>query len=189
MRCVYTQKMRQLNAGMLNLNKLNTYLNTHARAHACRQTHAGEWVYTYKRYTLQYTSFGKCVYTSVYGVAMISKLLKLIGLFCKRALWKRLYSTKETYNLIDPTNWSHPISLIHIHTFSCMCLYTCLYTCMCLQYISQTCVYMYIYTRVYSCVCLYIYIYIHVSVYICMHTPHPRSCTQKFEVVYIYSYM
>jgi len=29
-------------------------------------------------------------------------------LFCKRALLKRRYSAKETYNLIDPTNRSHP---------------------------------------------------------------------------------
>jgi len=33
----------------------------------------------------------------------------IIGLFCKRALYKRLYSAKETCNLIDPTNRSHPI--------------------------------------------------------------------------------
>jgi len=34
---------------------------------------------------------------------------KMIGLFCKRALWKRLYSAKETYNFKGPTNCSHPI--------------------------------------------------------------------------------
>jgi len=33
-----------------------------------------------------------------YGVATISRLLKIVGLFCKRALQKRLYSAKETYN-------------------------------------------------------------------------------------------
>jgi len=33
----------------------------------------------------------------------------MIGLFCKRALWKRQYSAKETYNWIGPTNYSHPI--------------------------------------------------------------------------------
>jgi len=32
-----------------------------------------------------------------------------MGLFCKRALLKRRYSAKETYNLIDPTDRSHPI--------------------------------------------------------------------------------
>jgi len=44
-----------------------------------------------------------------YGVATISRLLKIIGLFCKRDINKRLYSTKETYNFKEPTNRSHPI--------------------------------------------------------------------------------
>jgi len=34
-------------------------------------------------------------------VATVSRLLKNIGLFGKRVLYKRLYSAKETYNLID----------------------------------------------------------------------------------------
>jgi len=42
-------------------------------------------------------------------VATISRLLKIIGLFYKRALQKRLYSAKETYNFEEPTNRSHPI--------------------------------------------------------------------------------
>ena len=33
----------------------------------------------------------------------------IIGIFCKRALQKRRYSAKETYNLKEPTNRSHPI--------------------------------------------------------------------------------
>ena len=49
----------------------------------------------------------------VYRVATISRLLKITGLFCKRALQKRRYSAKETYNLKEPTNRSHPISVIH----------------------------------------------------------------------------
>ena len=44
-----------------------------------------------------------------YGVATISMLLQIIGLFCKRALQKRLYSAKETYNFKEPANRSHPI--------------------------------------------------------------------------------
>jgi len=56
------------------------------------------------------------VYVSVwvegwlYGVATISRLLKIIGLFCKRTLQKRLYSAKETYNFKEPTYRSHPIA-------------------------------------------------------------------------------
>jgi len=45
----------------------------------------------------------------IYGVATISRLLKNIRLFCKRALIKRRNSAKETYNFKEPTNRSHPI--------------------------------------------------------------------------------
>jgi len=45
-----------------------------------------------------------------YGVATISRLLKTIGLFCKRDLLNKRSSAKETYNLTEPTNQSHPIS-------------------------------------------------------------------------------
>ena len=46
----------------------------------------------------------------VYRVATILRLLKITGLFCKRALQKRRYSAKETYNFKEPTNRSHPIT-------------------------------------------------------------------------------
>jgi len=45
-----------------------------------------------------------------YVVATLGRLLKIIGLFCKRALWKRLYSAKETYSFKGPTNRSHHIA-------------------------------------------------------------------------------
>jgi len=40
--------------------------------------------------------------------------LRLVGsLFCKRALQKRKYSVKETYNFKEPTTCSHPITRTH----------------------------------------------------------------------------
>ena len=48
-----------------------------------------------------------------YGVDTISRLLKITGLFCKRALQKRRYSAKQTYNFREPTDRSHPIREIH----------------------------------------------------------------------------
>jgi len=45
-----------------------------------------------------------------YGVASVSRIDKIIGLFCKRDLPKRLYSAEETYNFIDPTDRSYPIA-------------------------------------------------------------------------------
>ena len=50
---------------------------------------------------------------AVYGVATTSRLLEIIGLFCKRALSKRLYSAKETYNFQEPTNRSHPMGTLY----------------------------------------------------------------------------
>jgi len=44
-----------------------------------------------------------------YGVATISRLLQIIGLFCKRALQKRHIFSKETYHFKEPTNRSHPM--------------------------------------------------------------------------------
>jgi len=56
----------------------------------------------------------RLIHTCDYGVATISRLLQIIGLFCKRALQKRLYSVKETYNFKKPTNRSHPIPDTHL---------------------------------------------------------------------------
>ena len=53
----------------------------------------------------------KCVCDMTYGVALASRIDKIIGLFCKRALKKRRYSAKETYDCIDPTDCSHPIGV------------------------------------------------------------------------------
>ena len=46
---------------------------------------------------------------SCYGVATIRRLIKIIGLFCKRALQKRRCSVEETYDFKEPPNRSHPI--------------------------------------------------------------------------------
>ena len=45
-----------------------------------------------------------------YGLATISRLLKILGLFCKRVLYKRRYSAKETHDFKAPTHRRHPIS-------------------------------------------------------------------------------
>ena len=47
-----------------------------------------------------------------YGVATISRMLKNIGLFCKRALQKRPVFCKETCIFKHPTHRSHPIPMI-----------------------------------------------------------------------------
>jgi len=44
-----------------------------------------------------------------YGVALVSRIDTIIGLFCKRALYNSHYSAKKTWNFVDPTSRSHPI--------------------------------------------------------------------------------
>jgi len=44
-----------------------------------------------------------------YGVALVTSIDKIVGLFCKRDLQKRQYSAKETYYFIDAIDRSHPI--------------------------------------------------------------------------------
>ena len=41
----------------------------------------------------------------------MSRMLKSIGLFCKRALQKRPIFCKQTYVFKHPTNRSHPIAI------------------------------------------------------------------------------
>jgi len=57
--------------------------------------------------------------SDLYGVTLVSRINKIIGLFCKRDLSKRRYSAKETYNFIDTTDRSHPISVsLHVSPFN-----------------------------------------------------------------------
>ena len=53
--------------------------------------------------------------------ATISRLHNIIGLFCKRALQKRRYSAKETYNVETPTHHSHTISCAHAFVMAIFC--------------------------------------------------------------------
>jgi len=87
-------------------------------------------------------------YTS-YGVATISRLLKIIGLFCKRALQKRRYSAKKTYHFKEATTRSHPILT---YCLACVCMCVCVY------------IYKYMYIHIYVHICTYTYM--HVCIYV-----------------------
>jgi len=45
---------------------------------------------------------------SHYGVATVSRLLKIIGLFCRIPFLLQGFFVKETYNFKEPTDRSHP---------------------------------------------------------------------------------
>jgi len=85
--------------------------------HMCTYTYIYSYTYIYIYiYQYIYIQVQNVLRTSSYGVASISRLLKSIGLFCKRALQKRLYFAKETYDFIQSTNRSHPIiNTLHIN--------------------------------------------------------------------------
>ena len=65
-------------------------------------------------------SISVSIHVCYYGVALVSRIDKIIGLFCKRALQKRQYSAKETFHFIDPTDRSHPISVCVSPSYLCV---------------------------------------------------------------------
>jgi len=68
------------------------------------------------RHFLFIHTYTSCIYytfrTSVVDMEWF-RHLEMIGRFCKRVLQKRLYYSKETYDLKEPTNRNHSI---HIYT-------------------------------------------------------------------------
>jgi len=94
-----------------------------------------------------------------YDVATISRLPESIGLFCKRALSKRLCSANETYDFKEPTTCSHPIHFIS--EFLCLCRLNgkrvCMSTTMCLNICAAMHTYMHIgvYWQIQQFECLY----------------------------------
>jgi len=91
-------------------------------------------IYTY---TYMYAYIYVCIHIC-YGVATISRLLKIIGLFCR--ILSLVYGSfaKETYNFKEPTNRSHPI-------------YTYMHVCI------------YVYTRIYVNVHIHVYMIYKIS--------------------------
>ena len=75
-----------------------------------------------------------CASLYYYGVATISRLFKIVGLFFKRALQKWLYSAKETYNFKEPTNRSHTILEKCLSTLTAM--YVSLFSRPCVLYVT-----------------------------------------------------
>jgi len=146
-------------------------------------------------------------YEYTFGVAYVSRIDKIIGLFCKRALLKRCYSAKETYNLIDPTNRSHPICVIVYDLMALMDSASSRghtpapYTPH-LEYRNTKmsgfvvvlkdelfCLFIYIY------IYIYIYAYIYTYIYTCMYIVDVYTCvyivdvyTYTYIYVYVYTY-
>ena len=106
--------------------RTHKHINAHKHTHIHIQTHTHTHTYRTGAYSLRHND----THTHTHGVAAISSLLKIIGLFFKRALSKRLYSAKETYNFKEPSNCSHPIwantnTNTHTHTHTIQGLACC----------------------------------------------------------------
>jgi len=139
-----------------------------------------------------------------------------ICLICKRALQKRRYSAKETYNFIDPTDHSHPI-LTHLYVYiyfavtrrPALSMYTHIYI-----YIhTHTFIYIHIrkYISTFQWMWLpdaspvhqtriiistfinirgYVYVCIYICIYICIHISTSQSTRLPgvWHYMYIYTY-
>ena len=99
----------------------------------------------------------------VYGVALVSRIDKIIGFFCKRAPQKRRYSAKETCNFIDPANSLAAAGSEHTHI--------------------HVCIYKYIHIYIYMYVYIYTYINTHTYVYICTHMCRYNHRTARTYVI------
>jgi len=145
--CIHSLKLLELQKNMF-IQECNIYIFVYLRsriariskkwcdASVCKHTHTYMYIYIYIYvciyiyscinvsvyiYSYTHTLFwcDACDAIHCYGVATISRLLKNIGLFCKSALLKRRYSTKETCNVKEATNRSHPICItIEIRLYS-----------------------------------------------------------------------
>jgi len=77
-----------------------------------------------------------------YGVATISRLLKILGLFCRTSSLSQGSFAKETYHFKEPTNRSHPIwcgELLALGPCVCSMLCCAAVCCGVLQYVVVCC--------------------------------------------------
>jgi len=138
-------------------------------------------------------------------VASVSRIDKMIGLFCKRDLQKRQYSAKETNNLIDPTHHSHPI--VHLVTVENLLrsswgtyspvtipiwiiyIHVSVYT---YTYQNRMYIRIYVYVYLYMCTCINIHIYNlqRFNIHMCMIRMYISiQYTLWHSRIYIYMYI
>jgi len=91
--------------------RYNVSIHTHMRVHIVAHIYAHTHTHTNCRnYMMRHKK---------YGVATISRLLKIIGLFGRISSLLQSSCAKETYNFKEPTICSHPIA-----PWLCMYVYT-----------------------------------------------------------------
>ena len=87
---------------------------THTHTHTLIRTHTHTRIHLWVVCALPPFTHTHCEFD--YGVASISRLLKIICLFCRISSLLLGSFAKETYNFKEPTSRSHPIPITHTHT-------------------------------------------------------------------------
>ena len=119
-----------------------------------------------------------CVCIYVQGVASIKRPLKIIGLFCKRALWERLYSAKETYALKELTNRSHPITCPDANAAS---LY--IHICVCIHVNIRLCAHIFTYFWIdFAHICKNWWIHVHFMFYFSEQVASKRCICNNVDI-------
>ena len=124
-------------------------------------------------------------------MATISRLLKIIGLFCRISSLLQGSFVKETYNFKEPTNHSHPMCMyvrtyIHMYVHICKCVRTCMYVrmsacmsaCMYVHRLKFT--YVCTHVRAYMRTCIHAYARTHVRTYARMYARHESPCAYMY---------
>jgi len=117
-------------------NERNTPKHAHARMHTRMIRHLATCFAAYHTDThihicthMRAHSHAHTNHWSCYGVAEISRLLQILGLFCRILSLTQGSFAKETYNFEEPTNRDHPIRAKHtrvrMHTRSHTCTCAC----------------------------------------------------------------
>ena len=134
-----------------------SYTSIYIYVYICVDTCIYAYIHAYT-YTYMYI-YDICMYAYIhvhtqkqtYGVATVSRIDKITGLFCSILSLLQGSFAKETYNCIDPTNQSHPI-VSHTIPLYCLCIYECICTtvnhCRRSGWIQHFSVYVYIYTQI-----------------------------------------
>jgi len=114
--CIYISMYIYLYMSMyIHMNQIKIRVPQRVMSHIWMRhlTHMQESCHTCEWVTSHMSRSNVTYMNEAYGMATVSRIDKIIGLFCKRALQKRRYSEKETYNSIDPTDRGHPIFPSH----------------------------------------------------------------------------
>jgi len=137
---ICTHKTRGLRIRMHTLFGDSICICRHRYFHMSIQNTRSEWLQ--RNFALSRTNLRMHVQRIYHRPRRHIGWLRLVGslkvcLFCKRALWKRLNSAKETYNFKEPTNWIHRICHSHTNATSwkdartCTLTNTHTHTCLC----------------------------------------------------------